>query len=359
VIDYFGHFYEFIQDNGVVTIEPEYASETVRRFFDQRGRTARSCERPNLPPEFVIIQRINLGLFALFGELHSTGKLAPLVRGESGRSSPARRHSDGRGARRPPRPRARVDGRRRGSPPEHFETGALPGSETGPHATLASMPADADAPDDETTLPSWIARTRPSSGMASRKMSDAALLGRHAAPRSSITERTVRFDDAPHAVGIRHLERLSLHRARLTRPVVVSLLDGCTRGRPNRIGVPSPRTTGTARVEHSVPNPPAAIEIAPIVSPDKRRERQIGGAFPRPRDWSNAGNAIFNAVERRIRAKKCGRSTGTGGRVLRHECDVAVVALPSMVEWPRPCRAASATVVESAIRGEGHHPERR
>ncbi len=73
VADYFGHFYELIQEDGMVTIEPEYASETVRRFFDQRGPYGEIMRASNLPPEFVIIQRINLGLFALFGELHSTG----------------------------------------------------------------------------------------------------------------------------------------------------------------------------------------------------------------------------------------------------------------------------------------------
>lgn len=73
VVDYFGHFYEFVQHDGLYTIEPEYASETVRRFFDQRGEYGEIMRSANLPPEFVIIQRINLGLFALFGELHATG----------------------------------------------------------------------------------------------------------------------------------------------------------------------------------------------------------------------------------------------------------------------------------------------
>jgi predicted unusual protein kinase regulating ubiquinone biosynthesis (AarF/ABC1/UbiB family) len=73
VIDYFGHFYEFVMRDGSYTIEPEYASETVRRFFDQRGPYGEIMKAANLPPEFVIIQRINLGLYALFGELHATG----------------------------------------------------------------------------------------------------------------------------------------------------------------------------------------------------------------------------------------------------------------------------------------------
>jgi predicted unusual protein kinase regulating ubiquinone biosynthesis (AarF/ABC1/UbiB family) len=73
VVDYFGHFYEFLQTDSDYTIEPSYASETVRRFFDQRGPYGDIMRAANLPPEFVIIQRINLGLYALFGELHATG----------------------------------------------------------------------------------------------------------------------------------------------------------------------------------------------------------------------------------------------------------------------------------------------
>ncbi|MCX7620536.1 MAG: AarF/ABC1/UbiB kinase family protein [Acidimicrobiales bacterium] len=73
VVDYFGHFYEFIREDGEYTITAEYASETVRRFFDQRGPYGPIMKAANLPPAFVIIQRINLGLYALFGELNATG----------------------------------------------------------------------------------------------------------------------------------------------------------------------------------------------------------------------------------------------------------------------------------------------
>lgn len=73
IIDYFGHFYEFVAKDGVYSISPEYASETVRRFFDQRGPYGEIMKAANLPPSMVIIQRINLGLYALFGELNATG----------------------------------------------------------------------------------------------------------------------------------------------------------------------------------------------------------------------------------------------------------------------------------------------
>lgn len=69
VVDYFGHFYEFVMRDGVDTITAEYASETVRRFFDQSGAYGEIMKAANVPPSLAIIQRINLGLYALFGEL--------------------------------------------------------------------------------------------------------------------------------------------------------------------------------------------------------------------------------------------------------------------------------------------------
>ena len=47
VQDYFGHFYDFVQRDEVSTITSEYASETVRRFFDSGGDLRRrSCGPP-------------------------------------------------------------------------------------------------------------------------------------------------------------------------------------------------------------------------------------------------------------------------------------------------------------------------
>jgi predicted unusual protein kinase regulating ubiquinone biosynthesis (AarF/ABC1/UbiB family) len=72
VADYLGHFYDFLLHDEPYTITPEYASETVRRFFDTSGPYAELQKAANVPPFMVIIQRINLGLYALFGELHAT-----------------------------------------------------------------------------------------------------------------------------------------------------------------------------------------------------------------------------------------------------------------------------------------------
>jgi hypothetical protein len=45
----------------------------VRRFFDATGPHGEIMKAANVPPDFVIIQRINLGLFAVLGELGATG----------------------------------------------------------------------------------------------------------------------------------------------------------------------------------------------------------------------------------------------------------------------------------------------
>jgi predicted unusual protein kinase regulating ubiquinone biosynthesis (AarF/ABC1/UbiB family) len=74
VQDYFGHFYDFVQRDEVSTITSEYASETVRRFFDAGGPYGPIMKAANVPPTFVIIQRINLGLYAIFGQLRATAR---------------------------------------------------------------------------------------------------------------------------------------------------------------------------------------------------------------------------------------------------------------------------------------------
>lgn len=69
--DYFGHFYEFVLADEEMEITPEYSSESLRRFFDLSGPHAEIMKAANLPPSMVIIQRINLGLYALFGDLRA------------------------------------------------------------------------------------------------------------------------------------------------------------------------------------------------------------------------------------------------------------------------------------------------
>lgn len=72
VAEYFSHFYEFVRVDGPYTIDDAYASATVRQMFDASGPHAPVMRAANVPPAFVVIQRINLGLYAIFGRLHAT-----------------------------------------------------------------------------------------------------------------------------------------------------------------------------------------------------------------------------------------------------------------------------------------------
>jgi predicted unusual protein kinase regulating ubiquinone biosynthesis (AarF/ABC1/UbiB family) len=69
VVDRFGQFYGTVLRDAPMTITPAYASALVRRFFDARGPLAPYSD---VPREYVIMQRINLGLYAVLGSLNAT-----------------------------------------------------------------------------------------------------------------------------------------------------------------------------------------------------------------------------------------------------------------------------------------------
>jgi predicted unusual protein kinase regulating ubiquinone biosynthesis (AarF/ABC1/UbiB family) len=69
IVDHLGVFYATIRERGPLTITGDYASAVVRRFFDVRSPVAGYV---SVPRAYVILQRINLGLFALLGELNAT-----------------------------------------------------------------------------------------------------------------------------------------------------------------------------------------------------------------------------------------------------------------------------------------------
>jgi hypothetical protein len=50
----------------------ECASESVRRIFASSGEYGDLMRTANLPPSFVVIQRINMGLYAVLAELGAT-----------------------------------------------------------------------------------------------------------------------------------------------------------------------------------------------------------------------------------------------------------------------------------------------
>jgi predicted unusual protein kinase regulating ubiquinone biosynthesis (AarF/ABC1/UbiB family) len=72
IAGYFGHFYELVMHDREFTVNPEYSSETVRMYFDPNSPYAHVARAANVPPAFVITQRINLGLIAVLGRLRAT-----------------------------------------------------------------------------------------------------------------------------------------------------------------------------------------------------------------------------------------------------------------------------------------------
>jgi predicted unusual protein kinase regulating ubiquinone biosynthesis (AarF/ABC1/UbiB family) len=72
VAEYFSAFYELVRVPEVKRVDGAYASELVRRTFDASGPHGPIMKAANVPPAFVIIQRINLGLVAVLARLGAT-----------------------------------------------------------------------------------------------------------------------------------------------------------------------------------------------------------------------------------------------------------------------------------------------
>jgi predicted unusual protein kinase regulating ubiquinone biosynthesis (AarF/ABC1/UbiB family) len=69
VVEHMAVFYDTVRERGPRTMTGEYASAVTRKFFDFRSPLAAYAR---IPRSYVILQRINLGLFALLGELSAT-----------------------------------------------------------------------------------------------------------------------------------------------------------------------------------------------------------------------------------------------------------------------------------------------
>jgi predicted unusual protein kinase regulating ubiquinone biosynthesis (AarF/ABC1/UbiB family) len=67
---YFGRFYEPVRKDEEITWTPEYSKGIVRHTFD---RSSPIAQYATVPKPFVFIQRINLGLYAILGELGASG----------------------------------------------------------------------------------------------------------------------------------------------------------------------------------------------------------------------------------------------------------------------------------------------
>ncbi|HEV7465320.1 MAG TPA: hypothetical protein VGP96_03405, partial [Candidatus Dormibacteraeota bacterium] len=69
VVEHLGQFYRTVLRDAPMTITREYASAMVRRYFNTRGPLAPYSD---IPRAYVVLQRINLGLYAVLGSLGAT-----------------------------------------------------------------------------------------------------------------------------------------------------------------------------------------------------------------------------------------------------------------------------------------------
>jgi predicted unusual protein kinase regulating ubiquinone biosynthesis (AarF/ABC1/UbiB family) len=65
-------FWGPIRRDEVTTISAEYASQVSRRYLTGRATDGDVIKWAGLPPQFVILQRINFGLLAILGRLEAT-----------------------------------------------------------------------------------------------------------------------------------------------------------------------------------------------------------------------------------------------------------------------------------------------
>jgi predicted unusual protein kinase regulating ubiquinone biosynthesis (AarF/ABC1/UbiB family) len=69
VIAHMSLFYDSIRERGARPMTSEYSSAVARRYVDFKSPLAAYAK---IPRSYVILQRINLGLFAILGDMHAT-----------------------------------------------------------------------------------------------------------------------------------------------------------------------------------------------------------------------------------------------------------------------------------------------
>ncbi len=72
IMEYFGWFYHPVQHDKPFTYTLEYAREALKRTFDPNGEHTKMMKSFNLPPAFVVLNRIQWGLNAVLAQLNAT-----------------------------------------------------------------------------------------------------------------------------------------------------------------------------------------------------------------------------------------------------------------------------------------------
>ncbi|NNE96832.1 MAG: AarF/ABC1/UbiB kinase family protein [Acidimicrobiales bacterium] len=69
VIEYFSFYYRYVMEDRPVAIDADYAADGVAMLFDMNSEHGSLMKLLNVPPSFVVLQRITLGLMGLFAQL--------------------------------------------------------------------------------------------------------------------------------------------------------------------------------------------------------------------------------------------------------------------------------------------------
>jgi hypothetical protein len=72
VEEYFSYYYRYVMTDAAVTLDEAYAAGGVAHLFDTSGPYRDLMQYLNVPPAFVVVQRITLGLMGLFAQLRAT-----------------------------------------------------------------------------------------------------------------------------------------------------------------------------------------------------------------------------------------------------------------------------------------------
>jgi predicted unusual protein kinase regulating ubiquinone biosynthesis (AarF/ABC1/UbiB family) len=70
--DFMAVFFEMVSRDEATAITPKWAAEVARRLLVGRASHGEVVKWANMPPQFVVLQRINLGVLALLGQLRAT-----------------------------------------------------------------------------------------------------------------------------------------------------------------------------------------------------------------------------------------------------------------------------------------------
>lgn len=80
VEDYFSYYYRYVMEDRLTTIDADYAAGGVAHLFDMNGPYAELMKQLNVPPAFVVVQRITLGLMGLFAQLEAEANWQAIAR---------------------------------------------------------------------------------------------------------------------------------------------------------------------------------------------------------------------------------------------------------------------------------------